>query len=82
MELDGNWAKGYRRKASVLDAMGKHKESKAVYQKSLELTLADSSLSEDGRKKEVEEVEKLIAGFLIFFFFFLHPVDLPKLDAC
>jgi tetratricopeptide (TPR) repeat protein len=63
VELDQKWAKGYRRKASVLDAMKRFRESLVVYEEALEVTRSDASLSEETKKKEEAEVMKLMIGW-------------------
>lgn len=65
VELDPNWAKGYRRKASVLDAMKRFREALVVYNEALEVTKSDESLSEEAKKKEEAEVKKLMIGGLL-----------------
>jgi tetratricopeptide (TPR) repeat protein len=62
VELDPKWAKGYRRKASVLDAMKRFREALVVYEEAIEITRADESLSEEQKKKEEAEVKKLMIG--------------------
>jgi tetratricopeptide (TPR) repeat protein len=62
VELDPKWAKGYRRKASVLDAMKRFREALVVYEEAMVVTRADESLSEEQKKKEEAEVKKLMIG--------------------
>ncbi|KAA8896191.1 hypothetical protein FN846DRAFT_783928 [Sphaerosporella brunnea] len=60
VELDPKWAKGYRRKASVLDAMKRFREALVVYEEAIVVTRADPSLSDEQKKKEEAEVKKLM----------------------
>ena len=62
VELDPTWAKGYRRKASVLDAMKRFREALVVYEKALEVTRLDGSLSDEAKRREGGEVVKLMSG--------------------
>lgn len=60
IELNPAWPKAYRRKASVLDAMGKYVEAKEVYAKALEVGLAE--VRPDGREKVEMEIKRLVEG--------------------
>lgn len=60
VELNPKWAKAYRRKASVLDAMKRYQEARIVYEQALKV-LADESTDEAVRKRETDEVEALLA---------------------
>lgn len=60
IELKPGWSKAYRRKASVLGAMGKYGEAKEVCAKALEVGLAE--VQPDGREKVGAEIKKLVEG--------------------
>lgn len=60
IELKPGWPKAYRRKASVLEAMGRYGEAKEVYAKALEVGLAE--VQPDGREKVEAEIKKLVGG--------------------
>lgn len=60
IELNPAWSKANRRKASVLDAMGKYAEAKEVYAKALEVGLAEAQ--PDGREKVEAEIKRLVEG--------------------
>lgn len=60
IELDPKWSKAYRRKASVLEAMGKYVEAKEAYGRAREVGLAE--VQPDGREKVEAEIKKLVEG--------------------
>lgn len=63
VQLDPTWAKAYRRKGSVLEALEDFDAARGVYEKSLEVALEGI---EDGdeveRRKAAEEVQVLLEG--------------------
>jgi tetratricopeptide (TPR) repeat protein len=62
IELDSKWAKGYRRKASVLDAMKRYRESLIVYEKALEIIEVDKTLTSQSKTQEETEIKKILIG--------------------
>ncbi|TGZ80153.1 hypothetical protein EX30DRAFT_349613 [Ascodesmis nigricans] len=61
VELAPTWAKAYRRKASVLDAMKRYQEAKMMYEKALDVIPQDDTLDEAAQEKDAEEVLQMIA---------------------
>lgn len=70
VELAPGWAKAYRRKASVLDAMKRYQEAKLVYEKALEVVKTDDSLSDSAREKDAAEVKGMIESEFCFHSFY------------
>lgn len=61
IKLNPNWAKAYRRRASVLDAMKRWQEAKETYKKALEVGLEEAKGAQE--KEAVEgEILKLVRG--------------------
>jgi len=60
VELDPNWAKAHRRKASVLDAMKRFREALKVYEDALEVIAKDERLDAEAKRKEEVEVTRLV----------------------
>lgn len=63
VELDPKWAKGYRRKASVLEAMKRYREALLVFEEVIDVIQVDDCLSVEAKKKEEDEVTKMMIGW-------------------
>jgi hypothetical protein len=62
VKLDKTWAKGFRRKASVLDAMKRFQDAFHVYGQALNAIKKDDTLTKEQKKAEHAEIIKLQKG--------------------